>query len=205
MWVFISHIDNKLEWKEHQRTICQKANNTLAFLKRNLDSCPTHVKDKCYKSLVKPVLGYGGCVWDPHYNNQIESIEKVQKRAARFVTNNYRMTHGNTKKNMNKLGWISLEEERTRNKAIILYKAINNKITIPINEFGTSNVSTRRGCNKFIIPQSNVNSHKYSFFPSTLRLWNNLPQNTKNSPDVDFFKRSIKSTNLTSLKSSYSY
>ena len=74
--------------------MCHKANNTLAFLKRNTDKCPLHIKDKCYKAFVKPVLEYGGCVWDPHYKNQIEKIEKVQKRAARYVTNNYSMTHG---------------------------------------------------------------------------------------------------------------
>ena len=27
----------------------------------------------------------------------------------------------------------------------------------------------------FIVPQSNTNSHKYSFYPRTIRDWNNLP------------------------------
>ena len=98
-------LDSKLNWKEQQKSMCHKANNTLAFLKRNTDKCPLHIKDKCYKAFVKPVLEYGGCVWDPHYKNQIEKIEKVQKRAARYVTNNYNMTHGNTEKNMSKLKW----------------------------------------------------------------------------------------------------
>ena len=74
-------IDNKLEWKDQQKAVCHKANNTLAFLKRNLGKCPMHIKDKCYKAFVKPILGYGGCVWDPHHKNQIESIEKNPKES----------------------------------------------------------------------------------------------------------------------------
>ena len=193
-------IDNKLDWKEHQNAMCNKANNVLAFLKRNLGKCPTNIKDKCYKAFVKPILGYGGCVWDPHHKNKIENIEKVQKRAGRFVTNNYRMSHGNTKKNMSKLGWIPLEEDRARNKVTRLFKTINNITTIPINNLSTTKVNTRRGNNKFLIPHSSVDSHKYSYFPSTLRLWNNLPSSIKLGSDVNTFKKNIKHIELIPLK-----
>ena len=62
--------------------------------------------------LVRPILEYGSCVWDPHYNKDIDNFEKVQKRAARFVTGNYKMETGNTRVNMNKLGWKPLQERR---------------------------------------------------------------------------------------------
>ena len=193
-------IDSKLTWKDQQKTMCQKANNTLAFLKRNTDKCPMHVKDKCYKALVKPVLEYGACVWDPHYKNQIERIEKVQKRAARFVTKNYNMTHGNTEKNMNKLKWKNLEEHRAKTKVITFYKALKGDVTLPVDEFQRINVSTRQGSDKFLVPKSNINSHQYSYFPSTLRLWNNLPQEVKELEKLEDFKKRIKDTNLTHLK-----
>ena len=41
------------------------------------------------KGLVRPVLEYGSSVWDPHTLCLQEELEKVQNRAARFVTGNH--------------------------------------------------------------------------------------------------------------------
>ena len=68
--------------------MCAKANRTLGFLRRNLYQCPQDVKGAVYKGLVRSVLEYDNCIWDPHVVLQ-EEIEKVQNKAARFVTSNY--------------------------------------------------------------------------------------------------------------------
>ena len=53
------------------------------------DPGPQDVKGLAYKGLVRPVLEYGSSVWDPSSILLQEELEKVQKRAARFVTSNY--------------------------------------------------------------------------------------------------------------------
>ena len=92
-------IDSNLQWNEHQANIISKANSTLAFLRRNIPFCPQHVKNTCYKTFVRPVLEYGCCVWDPQQGNHTLELEKIQKRAARFVTGIYNLTHGRTARN----------------------------------------------------------------------------------------------------------
>ena len=87
---------------------------TLSFIRRNLPKAPANVKEICYKTLIRPKLEYACPVWDPHHKIHIENIEKVQKAAARFVTGNYKMETGNTLKNLNILGWDSLEERRLK-------------------------------------------------------------------------------------------
>ena len=82
-------ITNDLEWNTHVSNICTKATRTLGFLRRNLSACPQDVKESAYKGLVHPVLEYGSSVWDPSSILLQEELEKVQKRAARFVTGNY--------------------------------------------------------------------------------------------------------------------
>ena len=52
------------------------------------------MKEAAYKGLVRPVLGYGSSVWDPHTHGLQEELEKVQNRAARFVTGNYAFETG---------------------------------------------------------------------------------------------------------------
>ena len=49
------------------------------------------MREAAYKGLVRPILEYGSSVWNPHYEGLIDDLEKVQKRAASFVTRNYNM------------------------------------------------------------------------------------------------------------------
>ena len=48
------------------------------------------MKEAAYKGMVHPILEYGSSVWDPYTDDKLqEELEKVQNRAARFVTRNY--------------------------------------------------------------------------------------------------------------------
>ena len=185
-------IDKTLSWNDHCSQMLKKANSTLAFIQRNLYNCPPNVKEACYKTLVRPKLEYGCSVWDPHQQNQIDSIEKIQKRAARFVTKNYTRTEGNTKKNMDFLGWPPLRERRAKTKLLLLYKSINGLIHIPIENLTFRSSNTRSKNLNLFIPQSSVNSHKYSFLPDSIRLWNSLPPYAKTSTSLSSFEGSLR-------------
>ena len=47
------------------------------------------MKEAAYKGIVLPILEYGSSVWDPHTDMLQGELEKVQNRAAWFVTRNY--------------------------------------------------------------------------------------------------------------------
>ena len=87
-------ITNDLKWNTLMFSVCTKANRTLGFLRRNLYSCPQDVKEAAYEGLVRPVLEYGSSVWDRHTHGVQEELEKVQTRAASFVTGNYSFETG---------------------------------------------------------------------------------------------------------------
>ena len=78
-------LESKLTWNEHISAITGRANSSLGFLTGNLHNCPEQIKTQAYYSLVRPHLEYACSVWDPHTQKNIQSIEKVQRRAARFV------------------------------------------------------------------------------------------------------------------------
>ena len=44
------------------------------------------MKEAAYKGMVRPILEYGSSVWASHPDKLQEELEKVQNRAARFVT-----------------------------------------------------------------------------------------------------------------------
>ena len=82
-------ITNDFKLNTHISNVCTKASRTLGFLRRNLYSCPPDVKEADYKGLVRPALEYGSSVWDPHTHSLQEELEKVENRAASFVTGSY--------------------------------------------------------------------------------------------------------------------
>ena len=58
-------IQSDLRWNLHVNQITAKANQTLAMLKRNIKLVPKNIKDKAYKSLVRPQLEFASSVWAP--------------------------------------------------------------------------------------------------------------------------------------------
>ena len=78
-----------LSWNKHIAQATLKANRVLGLLKRNLSTCDRNTKEVAYKALVRPLLEYCQAVWDPHQSNTISDIERVQRRAAHFVLNDY--------------------------------------------------------------------------------------------------------------------
>jgi site-specific DNA-cytosine methylase len=82
-------ISENLSWNNHVNNITKKANSTLAFLRRNIRNCPQRAKTQAYNKFVRPSLEYASTVWDPHTQTNINKVESIQRRAARFVTNNY--------------------------------------------------------------------------------------------------------------------
>ena len=79
-------ITETLNWKMLVLNVKSEANKTLRFIKRNLRSCPERIKAQAYTSLVRPSLEYACASWDPYRKYQIDMLEQVQRRAARFVT-----------------------------------------------------------------------------------------------------------------------
>ena len=64
----------------------------LGFLRRNLSACLKEVEEAAYRKMVYPVLEYGSSVCehpDPPCKLLQNELEKVQKKAASFVTVNY--------------------------------------------------------------------------------------------------------------------
>ena len=96
--------------EKHIDRTCAKANRQLAFLRRNLQIQNPKFKETAYFGLVRPFSEYCATVWDPHFQKYIDQIEAIQRRAARFVNNNYDRVAPVTEM-VNELGCDQLEHE----------------------------------------------------------------------------------------------
>ena len=158
--------------------------------------CPGNVKENCFNTLVRPILEYACSAWDPYKDNQIQKLELINKRAAHFVTGNHIRQHGNTPKNMDTLGWSPLKIRRQKIKLAMLFKINSNLIHIPRDDL----VTNPRKPSRYLIPSSSVDAHLYSFFPSTIRLWNSLPLSCQSKTSLDSFKASLEQISVLTPK-----
>ena len=67
-------------------------------------------------------LEYGSSVWDPQSILLQDELEKVQKRAARFVTGNYYYETGRMTGILEQLKWESFKKKREDSRFIMLYR-----------------------------------------------------------------------------------
>ena len=86
---------------------------------------------------------------------------------------------------LGQLNWESLKKRRKDNRLILLYKGLKGKARIPTDDLIPK---TRRGRNQhslaFQIPSASKDVYKYSFFPQTIRDWNDLPESLISSSEL---------------------
>ena len=148
------------------------ANQINALIYRNLRQCPSTVKCNCYKSMVRPVLEYASTVWDPHTSANINKIQSAQRRAAKFCLNNFSNSSSVTAM-LSSLNLPPLKQRRERAKLIMMHKIVNDLVDVPKDLFIPNDSQLRSGHYKQLM--TNIDSCKYSFFPSVIKLWNLLP------------------------------
>jgi len=186
-------IQDDLKWNSHVANITKKANNTLAFLRRNIRIKSTDLKTNAYKALVRPLVEYASSVWDPHTNNLINNIEMVQRRAARYTLGKYRYTDS-VDAMFEELKWPSLQQRRQQSRLSMFYKLHNNHIHFDAQNYITqaSHQSSRlKHQQAYLVPHSKTDQHRLSFFPRTVRDWNALPSDTVTAPSVQSFRQHL--------------
>ena len=186
-------IDSKLSWSEHIKQVTNRANRVKGFLQCNLYNCPMSIKSNCYKSMIKPIVEYACTIWAPHTQKDIATIESVQRRAARFVCNNY-SPYASVNAMLAYLQWPSLEHCRNQLKALTVFKIVHNLIDISSNTLmkpATSDHYIRGHTARFQRPFTRVDAYRFSFIPSAIKIWNSLPQDLINCTNINIFKQKL--------------
>ena len=146
-------------------------------------------------SLVRPRLEYCNVVWTLHTSKNIDLLESVQRRAARWIKSSFDpLTLQWTKSSsecIRELGWPSLELRRNYACIILLYTIFHNLTPIKFSDYFQLNELKTRSHHLTIYPiSSSINSYRYSFFVNTIFLWNSINYDVLSAP-WPFFKRKL--------------
>ena len=80
---------NDIIWYRHVCNVAKKTNSTLHLISRNIRSCPRATRIMANTTLVRLKLEYSSSVWNPHIKEDVNILERVNRRAARLVYNKY--------------------------------------------------------------------------------------------------------------------
>ena len=124
---------------------------------------------------------------------EVNRLEGVQRNAARFVCGEYRRRPGiSVTALLKELQWPSLADRRQIARLTLFYNAHTGKISIPLCNLLDRSDSRIRGANNNYKYLSTKNSaFGQSFFPKTLKDWNKLHNETKESSTTLAFKNSL--------------
>ena len=166
------------------------------MMKRNLWNFPKKVKEIAYTTIVRPKLEYACAALDPYLQNHTASLERVQRKAARFCSNNYHPTSSVTDM-LHELGWTTLELRRTMTQLALLYKMNRGQIDVDTETHLNPNTELRTRASHqyryivYIQDKATKNTHFYSFFPRTIRHWNSLPAEIVVLNSLELFKSEL--------------
>ena len=148
-----------------------------------------------YTTFIRPILEYGDILFDNCSENEKYELDKIQNEAARITTGATKLV--SIEQLNHETGWESLRQRRWIHKLVQFYKMFNNlspeflSNLVPQTVGNSSRYSLRNSQNIQTI-QTRANYHLNSFLPSSIREWNNLTEDIRNSDSVSSFKYALK-------------
>ena len=187
---FGRYFSHDCTWHQHIKYITDKAwnrINTMRKLKFRLDR---KFLETIYTAFIRPLIEYRDFIWDNCTLYEKRELDKRQNEAARIATGATRLVSiANLYKEM---GWDSLEKRRADHKLTLFYKITHNLTPFYIHALDPPSVShiSRYSLRKsYDLQTIDARTALYynSFRPSTVRAWNNVNDEAKQSNSVNTF------------------
>ena len=168
-------VTNNLSWSSHHHHICSKAYFALNLIRRTISTTSIDVKRRLYISLVRSNLSYCSQLWRPRHLKDITLLERVQRRATKYIIPNPNLDYKSRLISLHLLPlmyWLELLDIMFLVKCI---KEPDDAFNIfEFISFSTSN--TRFGSsNKLQYKYQRSSIMRHFYFNRIVRLWNSLP------------------------------
>ena len=191
-------MDCSLKWNDQIMKLCKGVSSKLALLGRLRKFLNKTTLRHIYLTIIQPQMDYAISVWGYCSQTNRDLVTRLQHRAARIVCGNMDYVNVRGDDLVNELGWQTLEKRRDYFTATLMYKIINEnapKRLIDSVTFikDTHEIPTRSASTGLLqVPQPNYEIFRNSLKYQGALVWNNLPAQLKNTPDIVSFKRLYK-------------
>lgn len=188
-------LDERMSWDQHIAKICKKVGAGIAVMKRVKPFVPNNTLTMIYNALIQPYFDYCSPLWGNCNAFLKGKLQKFQNRAARIIAGaTYEIGSADV---LASLGWVNLEERRSRIKSILMYKILNDYTAPNLKNLFTmvgsvqGNYNLRNGCVDLALPLPRREFLKKTFKYSGAKLWNGLSLEARLAQSIYLFKQYI--------------
>ena len=191
-------ISSDLTWTNQVYHQSNKANKLLGFIRRS-SRCirKSSTRRTMYLAPVRPHLGYATQVWSPQSIELMKSIERVQRRATKYILMLPFQTEWSYQDRLIQCNLLPISYWHEMMDLAFLYKA--TKIDIDRSILPTIRRCARetRSCHAsnatiYTTKRCRTLTYQRSFFIRTSRIWNSLPTYIRdNSLSLASFKNKL--------------
>ena len=189
------NIDDKLNFNSHVSNMCNKAGRQFNVLQRLKGSLDYASRLSIYKSFIMSNFNHCPVVWMFTSKSSLSKLEDIQRRALRFVLDDYTSDYHEL---LNKANVPRMKIMALRYLAIEVYKCVND-----LNPKYLNDIFTIKKCKYDLRDDSLINRNKVSTTNHGLKsfkyygakIWNLLPESCKGAISLGEFKDLIKSWN----------
>jgi len=183
--------DAKLNFSEHIRAACRKANSRLGIVRRTFLELPPKPAVTLYKSLVRPIVEYAQTVAHPLYKREEDGLEKVQRRATKQMKG---MKEKSYEERLKELKLPTLSYRRKRADMIQTYRILHQVDDMEQEKFFDRNQEGRTRGHGMKLKKSYVrtSARRKAFSQRVIEPWNALSDDAVTSKDVNSFKSQLE-------------
>ena len=133
-------------------------------------------------------------MWESCGKTRLLTLQKLQNRAARIVTNSSHVASADAV--IEKLKWPTISEIIKRETATMVYKSLNGLVPMYLSNIFSSNstrdtIYLRNSDNDLRVPLFKTANGQKSFAYRGAHLWNNLESKVKKAPSLFVFKHHL--------------
>ncbi len=181
------------KWSYHIDSIIKTTSKMICSMRKLKYMLNRNTLSTIYVMYIRPHFEYACEVWDGCPNELCEKLEKLQLEAARIVTG--LPTYCSRCYLYYETGWEKLAERRKNRKLSLFYKINSGQVPLYLSKKLPSSDQSRynlRYSQNVNIPFKRTTLAYQSYFPSTARLWNSIPIDTRSASTVCSFKSKIR-------------
>ena len=167
-----------------------KGNQILGLIRRNITYKGKNLIIPLYKAIVRPHLEYCIQAWRPYRKKDIDTLERIQRRATKMIPELRDLSY---EEHLKECGLTTLETRRLRGDQIEVFKILNGYENIDRNMFFSLKKDSRtRGHEvKLVKDQCRLDIRKHSFSQRTINEWNKLSTDCVTASSVNMFKNKV--------------
>ena len=199
-------VDEDLDFTNHCEILARKISKRIGLLKHISPYLRRNQREIYYKAVIKPVILYGANIWTSTSKGNINSIFKLQKRAARII-----LDAEPRSRSVSLLNWIPFYHESYAIRCSLLLKRILGMTPVYLKQMlklnsDTHNRSTRFSNLNFNCPRyKNETEGGRTFTVRSIKEWNNLDKDLKELKSAKALKKKVINNLLSKQNSNMNF